>query len=114
MPNDLQSFMAAANVQTRAVIQEALTFAEDPGGQYTGTFGDPQIMNVMTRNGYQDHLVTPLKVEKVLFAGWTAPELDALARTTLVRTQTGRTFFINAVDYTEAVVFTFILTDRQL
>jgi hypothetical protein len=112
--NALQTFLAAANVQTRSVLQEALTLAADPGVTYTGTFGDPQIMPVMTRQGYQDHLVTPLKIERAQFSTWTAEELDALARTNLVRTQTGRTFWINVVDYTEAVVFTFILTDRQL
>lgn len=112
--NLLQTFVAASNVQTRTVIQEALTLAADPTGEYTGTFGDPQIMPVMTRTGYEDHLVTPLKVERVMFDGWTPEEFDALARTTLVRTQTGRTLFINTVNYTEAVVFTFILTDRQL
>lgn len=112
--NALQLFLAGANVQTRTVIQEALVLSEDPSGTYAGTFGDPQIMNVMTRQGYQDHLVTPLKVERVMFADWTPQEIDALARKTLVRTQTGRTFFINIVDYTEAVVFTFILTDREL
>lgn len=112
--NLLQTFLANANVQTRTVLQEALTFTADPGGEYTGTFGDPQIMPIMTRQGYEDHLVTPLKVERVLFADWTSDELNALARTTLVRTQTGRTFFIQVVDYTEAVVFTFILTDREI
>lgn len=112
--NLLQTFLAAANVQTRTTLQEDLTFATDPGVTYTGTFGDPQIMPVMTRQGFQDHLVTPLKIERALFAGWTDDELNALARTALVRTQTGRTFFIQMVDYTEAVVFTFILTDREV
>jgi hypothetical protein len=112
--NQLQTFLARANVQVRDVIQEAVTLALDPEEEYTGTFGDPVVIPVMTRTGYEDHLITPLKIERVQFSAWTAEELNTIARTTLVRDQTGRTFFIQAVDYTEAVVYTFILTDREL
>lgn len=110
--------MAAGNVQTRAVIMEEFHFLDANGNvepkAYVGTFGDPQIMPVMTRQGYQDHLVTPLKSESVLFAGLTPDQLNALARRSLIRTQTGRTMFIQVVDYTAVVVYTFILTDREL
>lgn len=113
--NLLQTFLADANAQARPIIQEAFTFVGAMAGvTYYGTFGDPVIMPVMTRQGYQDHLVTPLKAESVQFATWTAPQLDALARSSIIRTSTGRTFFINVVDYTSVVVFTFVLTDRQL
>lgn len=113
--NLLQTFMAEANTQTRTVVQEAFTIVgESPAVTRYGTFGDPEIMPVMTRNGYEDHLIVPLKVEVTEFSAYTAEQLNALARRSLVRTSTGRTMFIQVVDYTAVVVFTFILTDREL
>lgn len=105
--------MAEANAQARTIVQEAFTIT-GLSGTFYGTFGDPEIMPVMTRQGYQDHLVTPLKVEATEFAALTSPQIQALARGTLVRTQTNRTFFIQVADYTGVVVWTFILTDREL
>lgn len=112
--NALQTFMAAGNVQTRSVIQEAFTITGEgpPLVSRTGTFGDPVLMPVMTRNGYQDLLVVPLTVEAVLFANIALAE--AAARNTIVRTQTGRTMFCQMVDYTAVVVYKFLLTDRQV
>lgn len=114
--NLLQTFMAEANAQARTIIQEAFTVTVPAGIATTffGTFGDPEIMPVMTRQGYQDHLVTVLKVEATEFAALTSPQIQALARGSVVRTATGRTFFIQTVDYTGVVVWTFILTDREL
>ncbi len=112
--NFLQTFLAAANAQARPIVQEAFRFVTDISGTiYYGTFGDPLIMPVMTRQGYQDHLVTPLKAEA---NQWTAqmPPISPSARVELVRIETGRTFFVQIVDYTEVVVYTFILTDREL
>lgn len=106
--------MEDANEQTLAVIAEAFTFVGGDGTIFNGVFGDPMIMEVMTRDGYQDHLVTPLVIQRSQFANFTSDQLNALARMSLVRTQTGRTFFINVVDYTAVVVYKFILTDRQL
>jgi hypothetical protein len=111
--NLLQTFMADANAQARDLIQEVFTITGLTGTFY-GTFGDPEILPVMTRQGYQDHLVTPLKVETTQFAALTSPQVQALARGSLIRTQTNRTFFIQVVDYTGVVVWTFILTDREL
>ncbi len=105
--------MADANAQARPIIQEAFTIAGLTGTFY-GTFGDPELMPVMTRQGYQDHIVTPLKVESTEFAALSAPQIQALARGSLVRTQMNRTFFIQMVDYTGVVVWTFILTDREI
>ena len=99
--------MAAANVQARPTIQEAFTIEGD-ATVYYGTFGDPQLIPVMTRQGYQDHLVTELIAQAIQFAS--AP----LSRVNLVRTQTGRTFFVHMVDATEVVVYKFVLTDRSL
>jgi hypothetical protein len=113
--NLLQTFLVEANTQARDIVQEAFTLVgESPAVTRYGTFGDPEIMPVMTRQGYQDHLVTPLKVEASQFSGYTAEQLDALARRSIVRTQTGRTMFIQVADYTAVVVYTFILTDRDL
>lgn len=105
--------MADANVQARDIIQEAFTIT-GLAGTFYGTFGDPELMPVMTRQGYQDHLVTVLKVQTTEFAALTSPQIQALARGSLVRTQTSRTFFIQMADYTAVVVWTFVLTDREL
>lgn len=108
--NLLQSFLVEANQQARPIIQEEFTIVGDLSGTiYFGTFGDPVIMPVMTRQGYQDHLVTPLKAEK---SQW--PITPPGERISIIRTQTGRTLFVQVVDFTEAVVYTFILTDRSL
>lgn len=108
--------MADANAQARPIIQEEFAIVVPAGvsGTFFGTFGDPEVIPVMTRQGYQDHLVTPLKAETSQFATLTPEQVQALARGSLVRTQTGRTFFIQTVDYTAVVVWTFILTDREI
>ncbi len=103
--NQLQEFMARGNVQTRELVQEAV---EINGAVVYGTFGDPTLMAVMTQHGYQDHLVTPFKASTVQFAN--PPQ----AKQTLIRPLTQREFFIQMVDYTRPVVFTFILVDREL
>ncbi len=105
--NALQTFLAAANVQSRATVMEEFTIA-GVNGTFLGTFGDPQMVPIMTRSGYQDHLVTLLKAEAVQFSA--APT----SRVNLVRTQTGRTFFVHMVDATQVVVYNFMLTDREL
>ena len=103
--NALQNFMATGNVQSRDTVQEVV---EIGGAEIYGTFGDAQILPVMTVNGYQDHLVTPFKASRDQFAA------NPAARQTLLRPATGREFFIQVVDFTNPVVYTFILTDREL
>ena len=121
--NLLQSFLDECNRQisdttgsATPLLTEAFTFVDDtsgPGGQpvvYQGTFGDPILMPVQTRQGYQDYLVTPLKARA---AQWTtAPSAENHKK--LVRTATGRTFYVQSVDYTAVVVYTFICTDRAI
>ena len=78
------------------------------GKEIYGTFGDAQPMPIMTSNGYQDHIVMPFKAEASQFA--TAPE----AHQYLERPLTSRRYFIQMVDYTNPVVYTFILVDREV
>lgn len=121
--NALQQFLDEANAQVSdtangatPILTEAFTFVGDtsgPGGAavvYYGTFGDPVIMPVQTRQGWQDYLVTPLKAR---VAQWSVPPEDR-NHTNLVRTATGRTFYVQMIDYTAVVVYTFILVDRAL
>lgn len=105
--NLLQQFMADCNTQARDIVQELV---ELNGAQVYGTFGDPQLMPVMTGTGYQDHLVTPFKVSADQFGGGSPPA----ARQSLTRASNQRSYFIQIVDYTNPVVFTFLLTDREL
>lgn len=101
--------MAEANVQTRSVIKEDFTVVgESPVVTRVGTFGGSTIMPVMTRNGYEDHEVSLMTCEKVLFA--TPPE----PRIEITRTQTGQVFFVQGVDNKDPVLFTFILTEREV
>lgn len=65
-------------------------------------------MPIMTATGYQDHIVMPFKAQASQFA--TPPE----ARQALSRPQTNREYFIQMVDYTNPVVYTFILVDREV
>lgn len=111
--NALQTFMQTSFAQVRDVIQETFTVTgETPAAIRYGTFGDPQVVPLMTRQGYQDTVVIPLKSATTYFAS--AAAASAFARGTLVRTSTGRSYFIQAVDYTEVDVYTFLLTDREL
>lgn len=103
--NKLQTFMARGNAQTRDVNQEPVEYN---GAVYYGTFGDPQMIPVMSRQGYQDYLATELKISKVQFGA--AP----IAKQMLRRPNTRREFFVQMVDATNPVVFTFILTDREI
>jgi hypothetical protein len=103
--NLLQTFLARANAQSRSATQE-LAIIE--GKEVWGTFGDAQPMPVMTATGYQDHIVMPFKAEADQFAA--VPE----AHQYLERPQTKRKYFIQMVDYTNPVVYTFILVDRHV
>ncbi len=110
--NDLQEMMDEGNTQSREINQEAFTIVdESPATSRLGTFGDPQIMPIETRQGYQDYLVTPMKVQASEFEGY---DTSTLARKKVIRTATGRTLFIQVVDYTEVVAYTLLLTDRAL
>lgn len=105
--NDLQQFMADCNAQTLDILAEEV---ELNGATVRGTFGDPQLMPIMTRTGYADHLITPFKVSAAQFANGSPPQ----ARQSLTRASNGRSYFVQIVDYTNPVVFTFLLTDREL
>jgi hypothetical protein len=103
--NKLQTFMARGNALTRAVNQEPV---EINGAVYYGTFGDPQLQPLQTRHGSADYLVTELKISKVQFGA------DPVAKQTIRRPNTRREFFVQVVDTTHPVVYTFILTDREI
>lgn len=112
--NLLQTFMADAKAQARAIIAEEFTIVgQSPSVVYFGVFGTPQIIPVMVDNGYQDHLVIPVKAE-VAQPNGAFPTLSTLAHGSLIRTQTARTLFIQAIDYTDPVSVTFLCTDRTL
>ncbi len=103
--NQLQSFLATANDQSKGAVQELAIIG---GDEIYGTFGDAQPMPIMTNSGYQDHIVMPFKATASQFAA--APA----AKQKLSRPLTARDYFIQMIDYTNPVVFTFILTDREV
>lgn len=102
--NLLQTFMADGNAQARAILQELV---EIGGKTYYGTFGDAQLLPVMTRNGYQDQLVTAFRASRDQFAA------DPDARQTLTRESTQHEYLIQMVDTSAPVIYTFLLTDRE-
>lgn len=103
--NLLQDFMARGNVQTVSIVMEDI----EMGGEIkSGTFGDAVMMPVMTQTGYEDHLVTPVKISRVQFAS------DPKAHQSLTRISTKRDMFIQIVDISNPVVYTLICTDRKL
>lgn len=107
--NALQTMLAAAQLQARPINREAFYFVGAPGAVFYMTFGDPELVPVMTRVGYQDHLVRVCKADA---DQW--PVTKPAPKSSLVRSQTGTTYFVQAVDTTDPVVFTFLLTDRDL
>lgn len=113
--NLLQTFMADAMAQARAIVAEEFTIVGQTPAQivYFGAFGTPQIMPVMVDYGYQDHLIIPVRAELAQPNG-AFPTLSSLAHGSLVRTATGRTLFIQTIDYTDPVAVTFLCTDRTL
>ena len=101
--------MTEANIQARPVIKEEFTIVgESPVVVRLGTFGSLTVMPVMTRQGYEDHSVCPMTCERSYFA--TPPE----PRIEITRTQTGQVLFVQTVEKNDPVLFTFILTDREL
>lgn len=110
--NALQEFMARGNVQIatpgngqNAIATEKIQL---DGTLYDATFGDAIMMPVMTQQGYQDHLVTPVKVSRVQFPS------DPKAHQSLIRVSVEREMFIQMVDISNPVVYTFVVTDRRL
>lgn len=103
--NQLQTFLSRANAQSRDAVQEV---AIVEGKEIYGTFGDAQPMPVMTPNGYQDKIIMQFKAAASQFP--TKPE----ARQYLMRPLTGREYLVQMVDYTNPVVYTFILVDREV
>lgn len=103
--NALQQFMRTCFGQAQPHVQEAAVI----GGQTVyGTFGDPQLLPVMTRTGSQDHVVTTFQVDRSWFGK------DPAARVSLTRVSTGRVYFVQAIDPTSPGLFTFLLTDRDV
>lgn len=103
--NQLQNFLVDCNAQSLLAVQE---IAVINGREVNGTFGDAQPMPIMTATGYQDHIVMPFKATAAQFAA--PPE----ARQYIERPLTGRKYFVQMVDYTNPVVYTFILVDREV
>lgn len=113
--------MAEANAQIRgpggatpaeatanSLLTESFTHVgESPSVSRLGTFGNPTVVPLETRYGYQDHVVTYLTVEAALYATPPDPHGE------IHRTQTGQTYYVQAIDTKNPVVYTFTLTDRQ-
>lgn len=103
--------MAEATRQARPIAKEPFTIVGEltpPLVPRVGTFGNVTVIPVMTRQGYQDHEVMFMRAEKVLFV--TKPE----PRGQIVRTETGQTLFVQAVEAYDQVVYVFTLTQREL
>lgn len=112
--NLLQTFLADARAQVRTVVDEEFTIdGLSPVVVFFGAFGAPQLIPIMTDVGYQDHLVIPLTAPVTQVNG-AFPAFDTLARRKITRTATGRSLFVRAVDYTDPVKLTFLLTDRSI
>jgi hypothetical protein len=103
--NLLQSFMAECNRQTRGINQEPVVIN---GAKVFGSFGDPQMLPVMTRQGYEDQIVQPFIASADQFAS------HPLSHQKLTRCKNNVEYFIQMVDAKDPVAFTFILTDREM
>lgn len=108
--NLLDQFMAEGNRQLRTIIKSDFTHVgESPAVTRQGTFGNANVIPVMTRQGWEDHLVVFMEVERSLYTG-AEPE----AKTEINRTDTNTTYFVQAIDKSSPVLFIFTLTEREL
>lgn len=106
--NLLQTFIAEATEQSRPVNKRAFTIVgESPAVSRVGAFGQQSIVPVMTRQGYQDHQVLFARVEASLFSTPPQPHIE------LVLTDSGKTLFVQAIDNSDPVLYTFMLTERE-
>lgn len=119
--NQLQSFLAEANAQVRgpggatpaaataaSLLAEAFTHVgESPSVSRLGIFGNDTVVPDMERPGYSTYSLLTLTVERSLYATPPTP------RGEIVRTATGETYFVQAIDSTP-VIYTFTLTNRDV
>ena len=101
----LQQMLAAANAQSLGTLAESVVVN---GKVLQGVFGDPEMMPVMVAEGYKDYLLIPLKISADQFPS-TPP-----THVSIERVSNGRPYFVQFVDYTNPVVYTFLLSDRQI
>lgn len=107
--NLLDDFMAEGNRQLRTIIKSDFTHVgESPVVSRAGTFGNATVIPVLTRQGYEDHAVVFMEVERSLYA--TEPQ----AKGEIVKTGTGTTYFVQAIDKSSPVIYIFTLTERSL
>jgi hypothetical protein len=107
--NPLDEFMAESNFQLRTIIKSDFTHVgESPEVSRLGTFGNAQVIPVMTRQGYEDHAVVFMEVERSLYA--TPPQ----AKGEILREETGVRYFVQAIDKSSPVLYIFTLTEREL
>ncbi len=102
--NLLQSFMAECNRQTRAINQEEV---EINGSIWFMTFGDPQVLQDMVRQGYEGQIVIPA----VAAAGQHA--VAPLPNQELTRKKNNVKYLIQSIDTKDPVALTFVLVDRD-
>lgn len=96
--------MAGCNRQTRTVNQEAAIIN---GSKVFMTFGDPQLMPVMVREGYENLLVYPAVASADQFAS------PPKSRQNVTRLKNGVVYFCQMVEAKDPVAYTFILVDRD-
>ncbi len=96
--------MAECHRQARPINQEPV---EINGSIWYGTFGDPQVISDMIRQGYEDQIAIPF----VAAAGQhgTPP----LARQILTRKKNNVQYLIQSIDAKDPVTLTFVLVDRE-
>lgn len=102
--NLLQSFIAECNRQTRAINQEQVQIN---GSLFWGTFGDPQMIPELERQGHT------FMIAKILVSDRSQYATPPASLQKLIRVQGNTEYFIQMVDTKDPVVFTFMLVDRQ-
>jgi hypothetical protein len=109
IPNLLDQFMTEGNVQLRTVIKSDFTHVgENPVAIRQGTFGNATVIPVFTRQGYEDHAVVFMEVERSLYA------VEPQSKGEITRLDVNKVFFVQAIDKSSPVIFIFTLTEREL
>ena len=81
---------------------------EAPPVTRKGTFSNANIIPGNSQYGYDDNAAGFLTVERVLYATAPTPKSE------IVRTGTGKVYFIEAIDDSSPVVYLFTLSIREL
>ncbi len=101
---------AGADEADSLMMWDFTTVGESPAVPRKGTFSNQSVIPGTSQFGYDDYAVGFLTVERELYTNGAKP----LEKTEIIRTATGKKFYVQAVDDSAPVVYVLTLTIREL